>query len=122
MTAFPLYGVACAACGLPGYRHNPATGLTEHVSGRKPPCRTVLPEPAPRPTVPAVGPALPPRVAQALNLYLQGLTEGQIARRLIVSVPTARTYMQRGREAFKVHSTWEAARIARDRGLLGVAA
>jgi DNA-binding NarL/FixJ family response regulator len=122
MTAFRLHGVACGACGLPGYRHTPATGMTEHVDGRKKPCRTVLPEPPPRPVRPATHPALSPRVAQVLGLHLQGLTETQIAQRLGVSVPTARTHMQRGREAFEVHSTWEAARIAQDRGLLGDAA
>jgi len=40
---FLLHGVGCGACGLPGYRHDPRTGTTEHVSTWKPPCHTKLP-------------------------------------------------------------------------------
>jgi hypothetical protein len=39
----PLGGVACGACGRPGYRHDPRTGQTSHVDGRVPPCRTQPP-------------------------------------------------------------------------------
>lgn len=40
---FLLHGVACGRCGHPGYRHDPRTGLTEHVSALVRPCQTKPP-------------------------------------------------------------------------------
>lgn len=56
---------------------------------------------------------LSPRVIEVLSMYDQGLSDVEIASKLIISVFTVRAHTQNAREKLRVHSTRDAIRVAK---------
>jgi DNA-binding NarL/FixJ family response regulator len=61
---------------------------------------------------------LTPRELEVLHLVADGLSNGQIARRLCLSIHTIKNHVHKILETLEVHSRWEAARLAYRKGWL----
>ena len=75
-------------------------------------------EPAPGPTSPALA-ALTAREAEVLALLADGLTQAEIAARLVVSPRTVGTHIQHILSKLDVHSRAQAVAMALRQGLRG---
>lgn len=68
---------------------------------------------------PSLGGDLTPRETEVLRLLAEGLTNADIARRLVISPLTARNHVSNLQAKLGVHSKLEALAVAMREGLLG---